>query len=608
VYEDRDQRVPTEKIEAGTGRSARSVIILFVIWAITQLYGIFSPPLLDDMDALHVEAAREMAMRHDYVTLYVDGIRYLDKPPLPYWLGAIGIHLFGMHDWAVRLPLALSVLVLTLYLYGFARRLFGENAGFYSGCVFATCVGPYIFTRFFIPDVMVALWMTIAADLTLRMIASVEKTGSATRGQTCSFALVITAGLLTKGLIGLVFPVAVLLAYLLCIGKLRAALRMRPLLMVGVVLLTALPWHILAATQNPPSGEAKGWFWFYFVNEQINRYLNKRIPRDYDKVPLVTFWMLLVIWLMPWGLYLLGAVREWWRKRTEKRESPQLLFLVWAFFVLIFFTFSTRQEYYTIPAVPALALLVGVFLSDEERNIASTAFWGKLASGILFAVGLLIAIVCGYFALIAHQPPPGLELYQAIVEHPEYYARSFGHFFDLTSVSMGFFRWPLIGTAVGMFFGTGLAFWLRFRRNFYGANLALTLAMCLVLTCVHAAYKIFYPILGSEPLAIAINQHFQPGDLIVIDGQYSDASSVGFYTGQPLYMLNGRVNNLWYGSLFADAPHRFEDDASFAKLWNSSQRVFFITDKPQDIHKFDAETHAWQIVSTSGKTVLSNRQ
>ena len=122
---------------------------------------------------------------------------------------------------------------------------------------------------------------------------------------------------------------------------------------------------------------------------------------------------------------------------------------------------------------------------------------------------------------------------------------------------MGFFRGPLIGTAVGMFLGTGLALWLRFRRRYYAANLALTVAMCLVLACVHQAYKIFYPILGSEPLAAAIQRDWHPGAQIVVDGQYSDASSVGFYSGQPLYLLNGRVNNLWYGSLFADAPHRF---------------------------------------------------
>lgn len=588
-------------------RTTTSLFWLFGVWIVTQFLGIFSPPLLDDMDALHVEAAREMVTRHHYVTLYVDGIRYLDKPPLPYWLGAFSIHIFGVHDWAVRLPLALSALALIFYVYYLARRLYGEKAGLYAGCVMATCVGPYVFTRFFIPDVMVALWLTISADLSLRMIQSVEQKGRSEAWQAIAFACVITLGLLTKGLIGIVFPFGILFVYLLCVRKLHYLLRMRLLLCLGVMLATALPWHILAAIRNPASGQAKGWFWFYFVNEQINRYLNKRIPRDYDKVPLFHFWALLLLWLLPWGVFLLGTGRNLWRDRSRFAVSPQFFIALWALSIPLFFSFSTRQGYYTLPAVPALALLIGIFLAREERQADNSVFWGRLSSSILFAVGFSIALPCAYFGLVAPAPPQGRDLYQALIEHPQYYARALGHLHDLTTSAMGFFRGPLIGTAIGMFFGTGLALWLRMRRRYYAANLVLTLAMCLVLACVHSAYKTFYPILGSEPLAAAINQQFRPGDKIVIDGQYSVASSVGFYTGQPLYMLNGRVNNLWYGSLFADAPHRFEDNASFAKLWSGSGRIFFVTDSADDATKLLESKGGYVIAQYAGKSVLSNR-
>jgi 4-amino-4-deoxy-L-arabinose transferase-like glycosyltransferase len=353
----------------------RSLVILISIWFFTQFVGIFSPPLLDDVDGIHVEAAREMASRHDYVTLYVDGIRYLDKPPLPYWAGALGIRLFGPHDWAVRLTLAITVLILTLYLYSMGRRWFSERAGFYSACAFATAIGPYLFTRFFIPDVIVALWMTIAADLILRMVESLEKEGGGTRLQAILFGLVCTAAVLTKGLIGIVFPVGLLLLYLLITGRGRYLLKMHPILSAGTFLLTVLPWHILAALQNRASGESRGWVWFYFVNEQINRYLNKRIPRDYDKVPLLTFWLLLIVWLMPWGVFLLGAARRWWRIRRPLRHSgPSFLFALWAVLIVVFFTFSTRQEYYTLPAVPALALLVGTYLATWHGAAPVRAF------------------------------------------------------------------------------------------------------------------------------------------------------------------------------------------------------------------------------------------
>jgi hypothetical protein len=129
--------------------------------------------------------------------------------------------------------------------------------------------------------------------------------------------------------------------------------------------------------------------------------------------------------------------------------------------------------------------------------------------------------------------------------------------------------------------------------------------MCLILACVHQAYRTFYPILGSQPLAAAVSREWHPGARIVVDGQYSDASSVGFYTGQPLYMLNGRVNNLWYGSLFADAPHRFEDDASFAHLWYGTGQVFFITGRPEIVKTLVAGG-AHVVASTSGRSVLVN--
>lgn len=587
----------------------RSFVILVCIWFLTQFVGIFAPPLMDDVDGIHVEAVKEMVARHDYVTLYVDGIRYLDKPPLPYWLGAASIHLFGVHDWAVRLPLALSVLVLILYVYGMGRRLFGERAGFYSACAIATAIGPYIFTRFFIPDVMVALWMTIAADLTIRMVREIETKGSATVLQAVLFSVVCTCALLTKGLIGIVFPLALLGLYLVFTGRAKYPLKMHPVLAGGTFFLTALPWHILAAVQNEASGQSKGWVWFYFLNEQIDRYINKRIPHDYNTVPLLVFWLLLVVWTLPWGIYLGGAAWELWRTRGPLRMAgPRFLFVLWAALVVVFFSFSTRQEYYTLPAVPALALLLGIYLAkEEETEPARGSAWARASAGGLFVVGLAVAAVCGYLAIVAQTPAPGAELYEELTKHPQDYTLSTGHFLDLTTSAFGFFRMPLAGMAVSMLAMTGLSFWFRIKGKLYAANLTLAIGMCAVICFVHEGLTVFYPILGSEPLAEAIHSQWKAGDVVVLDGEYSNGSSINFYLGEPVYMLDGRVNNLWYGSLYADAPHRFETANSFLYLWQGSGRVFFVTHD-------HARTEEWQrkhggalVASSSGKFVLLNR-
>ena len=155
--------------------SPRSIAILILAWLILQIGGLFTPGLLDDVDSIYIQIAREMLHRHDYVTPYINGIRFFDKPPLMYWMAAGSMHLFGIHDWAARLPLALAVLALLLAVYALGIRLFAaispatnpDRAGFYAALALATSIGPYLYTRFYIPDILIALWMTLAVHLFL---------------------------------------------------------------------------------------------------------------------------------------------------------------------------------------------------------------------------------------------------------------------------------------------------------------------------------------------------------------------------------------------------------------------------------------------------------
>ena len=100
----------------------RSIVLLFLAWLLLQFSGLFTPGLLDDVDSIYIEIAREMLQRHDFVSPYINGIRFFDKPPLMYWMAAGSMHLFGIHDWAARLPLALGVLALLLAVYALGNR------------------------------------------------------------------------------------------------------------------------------------------------------------------------------------------------------------------------------------------------------------------------------------------------------------------------------------------------------------------------------------------------------------------------------------------------------------------------------------------------------
>ena len=153
--------------------SPRSLLIIVLAWLILQIGGLFTPGLLDDVDSVYIEIAREMMQRHDYVTAYINGIRFFDKPPLLYWMAAGSMHLFGIHDWAGRLPLSLGVLALLLSIYALGIRLFAaisptrspDRAAFYAALAMATSIGPYLYTRFYIPDILLTLWMTLAVYL-----------------------------------------------------------------------------------------------------------------------------------------------------------------------------------------------------------------------------------------------------------------------------------------------------------------------------------------------------------------------------------------------------------------------------------------------------------
>src|SRR5260221_13108529 len=180
----------------------KSLGLILLLWAVIYFAGIFTPPLLDDVDTVHAEAAREMVLRHDWVTLYTDGIRDLEKAPLMNWAVAASYEVFGIHDWSTRFPVMLGVLALLLATYAVGTRAYGERGGLYSAVVLATCLGPYIFTRFQIPDIVVGLWLTLTASF---FLCSLEQE-KPSRWVCWGFAATCALNVLTKSFIRLVFP------------------------------------------------------------------------------------------------------------------------------------------------------------------------------------------------------------------------------------------------------------------------------------------------------------------------------------------------------------------------------------------------------------------
>jgi 4-amino-4-deoxy-L-arabinose transferase-like glycosyltransferase len=650
-------------------RPRSTLLSILLLWlAFYASVTLWSPPLLDDADSVHAEAAREMLLRHDYITLYVNGIRYLEKAPLLYWAMAASMKTamaFGATApralaAAARVPLALAMLALTLLCEAFARRMFADaRAGLYAAFIILSSFGMYLFTRMLIPDALVCLWITLA----LYALWLTETRNAHQRLPSYLFAAACALNVLTKGLIGVIFPVAIAAIYLLLTRGLHGALHrlreLHPWTSLAVFLIIAAPWHILAGLANPTMGHpapfgfthghwlvpqptdsnVRGWFWFYFINEHLLRYLNLRIPHDYDTAPLWLFWGLCLIWLMPWSVFIFKAVAnalplrtKSWRSQFRRHELslPQrglLLLVIWAAFVLLFFSLSSRQEYYVLPALPALAILIAGWLAADTklsiglRQVTPTLWiliFGSLVS--LFTVILLIN---------AGHASANTDLATLLNQHPADYTLSMGHFMDLTGPAVALFRFPTALASFTFFAFPLTAYILSKLSKPHAANLTLAaMAFCLLIS-VQLGLKVFAPVLTSAQLAQAIAPQVRAGDLIIIHGEYESGSTLGFYLQCPddiiwepwgmthatnpkfIRILEGRSSNLWYGSFFPDAPAIFETPASLAAKWQGPQRIFLWqslanTETPQN-QLPTLPGPVYILVKNGGKEIVSNQ-
>src|SRR5580698_9026470 len=295
--------------------------LLLLVFAAVHLAALFAPSLLDDADATHAIAAQHMARSGDWVTLQVDGIRYLEKPPLPYWLAAVDYHLFGFNVFATHLPLTLAVLGLAILAWVWSRRAYGDRAAFYAALSILTSVGVFLFTRVFIPEVLLTLLLAFAL---YNFLIGIED--EKPRRFYLSWAALALA-MLAKGLVAPVFFFLAAVPYLLLTGDWRRWTKFRLPSGILLFLTIAAPWHILAGLRNPGAGHpvgnipapgnVHGFFYFYFINEQVLRFLGKRYPVDYNKLPFLLYWSLHLVWLFPWSIYLPVVLRQAWSARTR---------------------------------------------------------------------------------------------------------------------------------------------------------------------------------------------------------------------------------------------------------------------------------------------------
>ena len=245
-------------------------------------------------------------------------------------------------------------------------------------------------------------------------------------------------------------------------------------------------------------------------------------------------------------------------------------------------------------ALLPLALLLGSAIASEDG-------WLRYGTKAIAVVATLAAVTIGAILwMVRGLPAPG-DISVALNQNPDVYTLSLGHMTDLTLRAFAYLRLPLV--VAGVAFALGAVGAWRSRRAVPLA--ALVAMMVLFFHAARLALVVFDPYMASRPLAEALMSS-PPGKLIV-DDQYYTFSSVFFYTNRRALLLNGRVNNLEYGSYAPDAPKNvFIRDADMPALWASSDRFYLVAEGPQLPRLNALLGHLVQVKESGGKSLFTN--
>jgi 4-amino-4-deoxy-L-arabinose transferase-like glycosyltransferase len=587
-------------------RSSWILLCLLILSAGLYIGTAGSPALNDDdVDAAHAMVSQEMLQRNDFVVPYMDGVRYLIRPPMHFWMVAASYKLLGESEFATRLPLSLAMVGMVLLTFEFGRRFFGQRAGLYAALVVATSLGMFIFTRIMIPEAIYALAFEGIFYLFVRSWTGSLNPRVGYWGASALCAIAV----LTRALIGLLFPVMAIVAFITMTRGWHRWRELRLFSSSAIFLAIAAPWHILAGLRTP------GFFWAYFINEHINRALGTRLPHDYGAVPLWIWWSAHLAWLFPWSFFFPLALRNLplsprtWREPMAPAQQARLLLLVWAGVILLFFTLEggSRMEYYSFGAWPAIALLLGLGIAQAEETHHS---WLRPIQRVLAGLAVLLAAVAGYFLWVSMHVQVASDVSSHLaLRSPEQYVTSMAHLFDLTPQSAADLRIPVIVSSASILIAFVTAWLLRERGISWLPNSALALGMVGFFVAAHMAYGVLNPTLSSRTLAFEISKNLRADDQIALYGDIRVAPGIAFYSHRDVLLYDATESNLQFGSQYPDAPKRFFDDTEFSTLWKGQRRVFLVVpeEHKEEVRERLPRNSVWEFAETGGKTVYLNQ-
>jgi 4-amino-4-deoxy-L-arabinose transferase-like glycosyltransferase len=503
---------------------------LAVLVAAVWLATLASRPLFNPDEGRYAEIPREMLSGGDWVIPHLDGLDYIEKPPLQYWATATMYRWLGLSEFSARLYTALTALGTVALVGLLAARLAGREAGWRAAAVAAGML------------MMVVLGQVVTLDMSLTFYMTASFTGfvlalrSKEHGPRWMLMAWIGAalGLLTKGLVAAAIPAVVLVIYSLCSRDFSPWRKLNLSWGLPVFLVLTVPWHWLAALRRDD------FLQFFFVHEHVARYLTPSADRE------ESWWffgMVFLIGTIPWTVPALRVLVGGWRRRTPVEGFDAAFFLwIWVIFVCVFFSLSdSKLMPYILPVMPALAVLIGAQpIGTLKRDFLITAILTVLA-------GVAIGAASFYAPNLVPASP----------------ARPF--FLLLAK--------PLREVAA-LLIVSGTFVWAQGARDATRAGVFLGVGWCLGFLLLISSAGLLAPIYSGVDLARALPPESRDAPLYTVR---TYDQTLPFYLRRTVTLVGYR-GELDYG-LRREPGAEIADVDEFLRLWGSQTRAFAVMDK-----------------------------
>jgi 4-amino-4-deoxy-L-arabinose transferase-like glycosyltransferase len=514
----------------------------WLVWGLAIVFvlaGLGGPGILNNNEGLYAEIPREMLASHDWrhwVIPHLNGLPYMEKPPLLYWLTALSFAVFGVSEWSARLVPALSALSCVGTLIWFGKAVGRPRAARLGALIFITGLGVTIMSRLLMFDMLLTALITGAFCCSYRYLTE-------GRPAQLRWAMVwLALALLAKGILGLLLFPAVLAGFLIStlgVGPRfwrAVASLFRPDALLILVALVA-PWHIAASLTEPIFA------WFYFINEHVLRFLGRREPHDYYSGPWWYYLPRMMLYLFPWSVFLLGLLaRPDATLSTQSATLRRFLLMAWLVPLLFFSISRAKANYYLVAVMPFAALHLALALENRGLERPSLRSWPGYAIGIL---GALLCVVASLRHDDPHTPVQFLHISQKLL-----------------------FIMVFAGIAL---LGVICALLARHTRVGLRAYLALPVALgCLT----YALLMAVQPLVSAKEVALWLKQD-APEREVYLYRNFEEISSLPFYLQRPLPIIDPRSSDLYWGNRLR-ANRLMQSDEQFSERLKQGGKIAIV--------------------------------